>query len=115
MPRPSVDYSLYYVTGRSLLPSSANAEYYLSHLEEALQGGVTVVQIREKDVDSREFLEIATKSKEVCDKVSGVVAGSLDRRSPRRLRQSNGSRSASGRECSFSCDVKRPRLRVRRA
>lgn len=61
-----VDYSLYYVTGRTLLPDPAD---YIGHLEKALQGGTTIVQIREKDVDSREFLEVATKSKQVCDKV----------------------------------------------
>lgn len=62
----NVDYSLYYVTGRSLLPDPAD---YVAHLERALQGGTTIVQIREKDVDSREFLEVAIKSKQVCDKV----------------------------------------------
>ncbi|POY71534.1 putative Thiamine phosphate synthase, or putative Hydroxyethylthiazole kinase [Rhodotorula taiwanensis] len=70
MPRPTVDYSLYYVTGRSLLPTTSTAplDSYLDHLELALQGGVTVVQIREKDVDGREFYEVARRSKLVCDK-----------------------------------------------
>ena len=31
---------------------------------------MTIVQIREKDVDGGEFYEIARRSKEVCDKVS---------------------------------------------
>lgn len=75
MAPPPVSYALYYVTGRSLLPSPPSsfqdgAEYYLTHLEQALKGGVTVVQIREKDVDSRVFLEVARKSKVLCDKVS---------------------------------------------
>lgn len=70
MAPPPFSLALYYVTGRTLLPPSPNPEYYLEHLEQALLGGVTVVQIREKDVGSREFLEIATKSKVVCDKVS---------------------------------------------
>ncbi|ORY62726.1 thiamine biosynthetic bifunctional enzyme Thi4 [Leucosporidium creatinivorum] len=70
MAPPPVSYALYYVTGRSLLPSSADPEYYLTHLEQALKGGVTVVQIREKDVDSRVFLEVARKSKILCDKYS---------------------------------------------
>ncbi|GEM08934.1 thiamine-phosphate diphosphorylase / hydroxyethylthiazole kinase [Rhodotorula toruloides] len=74
MPKPTPDYSLYYVTGRSLLPTPPNSytghvgDYYLSHLEEALKGGVTVVQVREKDVDGKEFLEVAKRVKEVCDK-----------------------------------------------
>ncbi|KAF5386233.1 hypothetical protein D9615_002670 [Tricholomella constricta] len=60
-----IDYSLYLVTGRSLLPPEK--DYYQS-LEESLQGGVTVVQIREKDAETAEFLEVATKSKEICDR-----------------------------------------------
>ncbi|GAA5917460.1 hypothetical protein JCM6882_006477 [Rhodosporidiobolus microsporus] len=75
MPKPTADYSLYYVTGRSLLPSPPPAsytgppeDYYLHHLDLALQGGVTVVQVREKDVDGGEFYEVARRSKEVCDK-----------------------------------------------
>ncbi|GAA5825210.1 hypothetical protein JCM11251_006145 [Rhodosporidiobolus azoricus] len=75
MPKPPIDYSLYYVTGRSLLPTPPPAcytgpkeDYYLVHLEQALQGGVTVVQVREKDVDGGEFYEVARRSKEVCDK-----------------------------------------------
>lgn len=76
MPKPQVDYSIYYVTGRPLLPPAPASyggkpeEWYLDHLELALQGGVTIVQIREKDVDGGEFYEIARRSKEVCDKVS---------------------------------------------
>ncbi|GAA6043583.1 hypothetical protein JCM8097_005265 [Rhodosporidiobolus ruineniae] len=74
MPKPSVSYALYYVTGRALLPPAPSSytgppgEWYLAHLEQALQGGVTVVQVREKDVDGGEFLEVARRSKEVCDK-----------------------------------------------
>ncbi|GAA5990547.1 hypothetical protein JCM11641_002574 [Rhodosporidiobolus odoratus] len=74
MAKPNIDYSLYYVTGRSLLPptpsgyTGPSGEYYLQHLEEALKGGVTVVQVREKDTDGGEFLEIARRSKVVCDK-----------------------------------------------
>ncbi|TNY24443.1 thiamine biosynthetic bifunctional enzyme Thi4 [Rhodotorula diobovata] len=74
MPRPRVDYSLYYVTGRSLLPPAPASytgppdEWYLAHLEQALAGGVTVVQVREKDVDGGEFYEVARRSKEVCDR-----------------------------------------------
>ncbi|BGP17333.1 hypothetical protein JCM10213_007547 [Rhodosporidiobolus nylandii] len=74
MPRPPCDYSLYYVTGRSLLPpapssyTGATEDWYLAHLEQALKGGVSVVQVREKDVDGGEFLEVARRSKEVCDR-----------------------------------------------
>ncbi|GAA5987561.1 hypothetical protein JCM5350_006040 [Sporobolomyces pararoseus] len=74
MVKPRVDYSVYYVTGRPLLPpapasfNGKKEDWYLHHLELALQGGVTIVQIREKDVDGGEFYEISRRSKEVCDK-----------------------------------------------
>lgn len=71
--KPVADYSLYYVTGRALLPPSTDKDYYLTHLEQSITGGVTVVQIREKDVDGGEFYEVARRSKEVCDKVSRVM------------------------------------------
>ncbi|KAJ9123494.1 hypothetical protein QFC24_003708 [Naganishia onofrii] len=61
----SVDYSLYLVTGRELLP--AGKDYYES-LEESLKGGVTVVQVREKTIDTGEFVEIARRTKEITDK-----------------------------------------------
>ncbi|EJD03055.1 HK-domain-containing protein [Fomitiporia mediterranea MF3/22] len=58
-----VNYSLYLVTGRELLPPGAD---YYQILEEALKGGVTLVQVREKDASTREFLEIAQRTKEIC-------------------------------------------------
>lgn len=67
MGKPTIDYSVYLVTGRELLPEGK--DYYES-LEESLQGGVTLVQVREKEVDTGEFVEIARRTKEVCDKVS---------------------------------------------
>ncbi|PCH43723.1 Hydroxyethylthiazole kinase [Wolfiporia cocos MD-104 SS10] len=63
--KPAVDYSIYLVTGRDLLPPGKD---YLESLEESLQGGVTVVQIREKTADTGEFLEIARASQVVCRK-----------------------------------------------
>jgi thiamine-phosphate diphosphorylase/hydroxyethylthiazole kinase len=63
-----VDYSLYLVTGRELLPPGVD---YYEHLDQTLRGGkVTVVQIREKHVDNGEFLDIAQRSLAICDKVS---------------------------------------------
>ncbi|GLB45085.1 putative thiamine monophosphate synthase [Lyophyllum shimeji] len=61
----AIDYSIYLVTGRELLPPGKD---YLQHLEESLQGGVTVVQIREKHAETAEFIRIAAKSKAICDK-----------------------------------------------
>ncbi|KAI9067159.1 Hydroxyethylthiazole kinase [Trametes sanguinea] len=63
--KPAVDYSLYLVTGRELLPEGKS---YLESLEESLQGGVTLVQIREKNADTGEFLQIARDSKKICRK-----------------------------------------------
>ncbi|KAF6753141.1 hypothetical protein DFP72DRAFT_903438, partial [Ephemerocybe angulata] len=46
-----IDYSVYLVTGQDLLPPGKS---YLESLEESIQGGVTVVQVREKDADTGE-------------------------------------------------------------
>lgn len=61
----AIDYSLYLVTGRDLLPEGTT---YLDSLEESLRGGVTIVQIREKKADTLEFFKIARQSKMLCDK-----------------------------------------------
>lgn len=45
------------------------AQDYYESLEQSLQGGVTIVQIREKDTDTGEFYSVALWSKEICDKV----------------------------------------------
>ncbi|KAI9442417.1 thiamine biosynthetic bifunctional enzyme [Lactarius indigo] len=57
---PEFDLSLYLVTGRDLLP---HGKVPLQH---ALRGGVTVVQVREKHVDTAEFLEIARDTVSLC-------------------------------------------------
>ncbi|KAI0769338.1 Hydroxyethylthiazole kinase [Trametes elegans] len=64
-PKPTIDYSLYLVTGRELLPEGKD---YLQSLEESIRGGVTLVQIREKKADTGEFLKIAQDSKTICRK-----------------------------------------------
>ncbi|KAJ9479164.1 Thiamine biosynthetic bifunctional enzyme [Pseudozyma hubeiensis] len=64
--KSKVDYSVYLVTGRDLLP--AGVDYYTS-LDLCLsQGHVTVVQIREKNTETDLFLDIARKSLAICDK-----------------------------------------------
>ncbi|KAF7983776.1 hypothetical protein HWV62_18984 [Athelia sp. TMB] len=60
-----IDYSLYLVTGRDLLPPGKS---YLESLEQSLKGGVKIVQIREKNVDTAEFLKIARESQILCKK-----------------------------------------------
>ncbi|MEA3505830.1 MAG: thiamine phosphate synthase [Bacteroidota bacterium] len=49
------DLSLYLVTDQSL--SKGRSHEYI--VEEAIKGGVTIVQLREKDISSREFYELA--------------------------------------------------------
>ncbi|CAO1630140.1 unnamed protein product [Parajaminaea phylloscopi] len=67
-PRDSIDYSLYLVTGRELLPPGAD---YYEHLEQTLAARrVTVVQVREKYADNGEMLDIARKTLAICDKYS---------------------------------------------
>jgi thiamine-phosphate pyrophosphorylase len=56
-----IDLKLYLVTDRRWLGERSLS----SALEEAIQGGVTVVQLREKDISSREFLKIAQEVKAV--------------------------------------------------
>ncbi|KZV80506.1 thiamine biosynthetic bifunctional enzyme Thi4 [Exidia glandulosa HHB12029] len=63
--RFDIDLRLYLVTGRELLPPGKS---YEESLEEAIKGGVTVVQVREKKCDTGEFLDIAQRSKAICDR-----------------------------------------------
>jgi thiamine-phosphate pyrophosphorylase len=59
----SVDYSLYLVTDRSLALGRGLVEVVAA----AIQGGVTVVQIREKGLGTREFLGLAQALKALLD------------------------------------------------
>lgn len=61
MRKASVDYSLYLVTDRKPLGKRDLAE----SIEQAIQGGVTLVQLREKSVSTKEFLRLAEKVKEI--------------------------------------------------
>ena len=55
MKRQDIDYSLYLVTDRGL----AQGRSALEIVKAAVQGGVTCVQLREKDCSTREFIEQA--------------------------------------------------------
>lgn len=55
--RNKIDYSLYLVTDRDLMTANSIDEC----VEQAVSGGCTVVQIREKNASSREFYEIAVR------------------------------------------------------
>jgi thiamine-phosphate pyrophosphorylase len=56
-----IDYSLYLVTDRSFLGNMSLAKA----VEAAIKGGVTAVQIREKDISTRTFYDIALSIKKV--------------------------------------------------
>ncbi len=55
-----IDLSLYLVTD-----NSDNEEKFLNTIEEAIKGGVSVVQIREKTADTLDFYNLALKVKEI--------------------------------------------------
>ena len=59
----TIDYSLYLVTDRKL----SLGRSLLDVIKPAVDGGVTVVQLREKEVDSREFYREALGIKEFLD------------------------------------------------
>ena len=58
-----VDLSLYLVTDKS-----DDVEKFLNTIEEAIKGGTTVVQIREKTADTLDFYNLALKVKEITTK-----------------------------------------------
>ncbi len=59
-----IDYSLYLCTN-----SEINNDHSLEYCtEQAIIGGVTIVQIREKEKDYNEFLKIASRIKKITDK-----------------------------------------------
>ena len=58
------DLLLYAVTDRRWL----SGKRLVDQVEEAIQGGVTFVQIREKDLDPEKFLEEAEELKVLCEK-----------------------------------------------
>ncbi|WP_371372549.1 thiamine phosphate synthase [Sporomusa aerivorans] len=61
MNRAAVDYSLYLVTDRDLL----GAKELVATVEQAIRGGVTVVQIREKNLPTLDFFRTAQAIKDV--------------------------------------------------
>lgn len=59
-----INYKLYLVTNRDLLKNISLSKA----VEEAIKGGTTLVQLREKNVSSLEFYNIAKSIKKVTDK-----------------------------------------------
>ncbi len=58
------DYSLYLVTDRLLMHTQTLAET----VEQAVIGGCTLVQLREKDISAGDFLKLALEVKEITDR-----------------------------------------------
>ena len=58
-----IDLSLYLVTD-----NSEDVDKFLNTIEEAIKGGVTVVQIREKTAETLDFYNLALKVKEITEK-----------------------------------------------
>lgn len=59
------DFKLYLITDRKVLSSHFSL---LSSVEAALKGGVKAVQLREKDLGTRELLDMAYTMREITDK-----------------------------------------------
>ena len=57
----NIDYSLYLVTDRDLMAASSIEEC----VEQAVRGGCTLVQLREKTASSREFYETALRVRKI--------------------------------------------------
>lgn len=71
-----VDYSLYLITDRVLV---GNKDFYIS-VRKALEGGVTMLQIREKTASSKEFYELGLQLKRLAAefKVPFIINDRLD-------------------------------------
>ncbi|MGN0276045.1 MAG: thiamine phosphate synthase [Hominisplanchenecus sp.] len=63
MKKNEIDYTLYLCTDRGLMSTDTLEEA----VEQAVQGGCTVVQLREKDCTSLEFYETARSIKKITD------------------------------------------------
>ena len=60
--KPAVDWSLYVVTDRPL----ARGRPLEQVVEAALRGGATVIQLREKEASTREFIALGRRLQELC-------------------------------------------------
>lgn len=61
--KPKIDYSIYLVTDRDLMSTETLEEA----VEQAINGGCTLVQLREKDCSSMDFYNIAVNVKKITD------------------------------------------------
>lgn len=76
---PGLDLTLYLVTSSDHLSPGATVE---STVQAAVKGGVTTVQLREKELPTREFLRLAVALREICHaadpKVTFIVNDRID-------------------------------------
>ena len=61
MKKEGIDYSVYLVTDRR----NKTDEEFLNIIEEAIKGGTTIVQLREKTASTKEFYDLALRVKEI--------------------------------------------------
>lgn len=61
MKKEDIDYSVYLVTDHR----NATDEEFLNIIEEAINGGTTIVQLREKTASTKDFYQLALKVKEI--------------------------------------------------
>jgi thiamine-phosphate pyrophosphorylase len=66
---PIVDFDLYLVTDRT----QARGRDLLVVLEQALQGGVRAVQLREKDLSAGELFVLAEKTRKLCQRYDALL------------------------------------------
>lgn len=62
--KPNIDYSVYLVTDRDLMSTETLEEA----VEEAIKGGCTLIQLREKECSSLDFYNTAVNVKKITDK-----------------------------------------------
>lgn len=62
--KPEIDYSLYLVTDRDLMSTPTLEQA----VEQAIEGGATLIQLREKKASSLEFHEMAVRVKAITDR-----------------------------------------------
>lgn len=72
----AVDYSLYLITDRSFL----KGRNLKTVVEEAILGGTTIVQVREKNISTREFYKVSLEVKEVTNyyKIPLIINDRID-------------------------------------
>ena len=61
MKKEDIDYSVYLVTDRR----NKTDDEFLNIIEEAIKGGTTIVQLREKTASTKEFYDLALRVKEI--------------------------------------------------